>query len=1302
MCKRIWKRDFAAAFILLTFILGLSMFISLAVMQDDIAHLSMPVVHRGPTRKMTTAYITHGPIVIDSDNNFTATALAKGWPGLGSPGDPFIIRNYSIDLGGAIGHCINISNTRVSFIIRNCSLTGANVSTFLVDSAGVFLKNVTNGEIVNNICTNDWYAIYLTNSTGNTIANNTCSYNLDRGICLEQASNFNIIKNNTCNSNTEYGISLYQSDYNEMINNTCSDNINDGIYVYYSDYTLLINNTCYSNTQHGINLYFACYYSEIINNTCSDNTYGIYVYASRYNLFTNNTCKTNDYGIVFDFHSEYNEVINNTCSDNIEDGILVFEGSDYNLLANNTCSDNSKGITVSRGPFVGSSSHNLLVNNICERNGVGIRLLGDSSDDRSLYNEIINNTCSDNIDDGIYVIWSNYTLIANNTCERNSDGIVLWLGSDHNDIINNTCSVNSLYGIYVYASRYNLLANNNCSDNSYGISLDGSYNLLFNNTCSDNDYGIVVCGSYNRLFNNTCSDNDMHDPDSGFGILLYSISNYNLLANNTCERNDHGIGLVSYLYSPDHNEIINNTCSDNMKGGIYLDGPSYNLLANNTCERNDYGIYFGSLSEFNEIINNTCSDNTYGIYLDGADHNLLANNTCERNDYGIGLVSSLTWSNDNTLVNNTCSWNTFCGILLNVNTHHNVVTNCTCNYNGEFGIMLAGSDHNNITSNTCNGNLEGIHISDSDSNIIANNTVCHNTGPGIRLLSTSLSNTVQWNILMNNSYNVWNDHSSNVIDYNYYSDYDGYDNDGNGIGDVPYLHDGSANSEDTHPYMFPGGYLYITWTEAITDQFTEYMESWQYDIDVIVKTNVYLWWINDTAHFSVDPTGLITNKTPLVVGTYGVMIYVNDTEGHVLRGAFTLVVYPAGAPEWVQAPTDQTIEFGATFQYDLDAVAPSGIDFWQINDTARFHIDQTGLITNATVLIVGTYHLEVIVNDTLGQVLIGAFTLVVDPAAPPEWVQEPTDKTIEFGATFQYDLDVVDTSEIDLWLINDTVRFHIDQTGLITNATVLMVGVYYLEVMVNDTLGHVQTAEFAVIIQDTTAPTWDVTPTNQVIEYGSLFSYDLDASDLSSIHHWWLNDTTSFAIDSNGVITNVTTLAIGVHGLQVWVNDTIGNIQTAAFSISVEDTTDPVITAIPEDIEFEEGETGYSITWQFHDLDPSTYTIYLNGEILLTGQWNSSSEVFIVVVDGLATGSHNFTIVVTDGSGNPAMDEVTVTVTAVTTTPTTTTTTTTTTLSTEPDGTLMGIMLTGVGGAAIAITIVIISLKKRRRQPRQE
>ena len=153
----------------------------------------------------------HSAITIDGDANFSATALLEGWPGDGSPENPFKIDRLEIDLGGVVGHGINISNTQVSFTISKCNLTGAywaHGPCICFDGAAIYLKNVTNGELVNNTCSSNGYGIYLWNSYSNTVVNNTCNNNINDGIVIFE-SDSNTVESNTCYNNVACIIICY-------------------------------------------------------------------------------------------------------------------------------------------------------------------------------------------------------------------------------------------------------------------------------------------------------------------------------------------------------------------------------------------------------------------------------------------------------------------------------------------------------------------------------------------------------------------------------------------------------------------------------------------------------------------------------------------------------------------------------------------------------------------------------------------------------------------------------------------------------------------------------------------------------------------------------------------------------------------------------------------------------------------------------------------------------------------------------------------------------------------------------------
>lgn len=139
------------------------------------------------------------------------------------------------------------------------------------------------------------------------------------------------------------------------------------------------------------------------------------------------------------------------------------------------------------------------------------------------------------------------------------------------------------------------------------------------------------------------------------------------------------------------------------------------------------------------------------------------------------------------------------------------------------------------------------------------------------------------------------------------------------------------------------------------------------------------------------------------------------------------------------------------------------------------------------------------------------------------------------------------------------------------------------------------------------------------------------------------------------------------------------------------DRTIPTINH-PSDIEYIFGDPGSSITWMPLDDYPSSYQIYKDGTEILGRDWNSTSEEITISVDGLDAGVYNYTITVSDISGNVVSDEVTVTVSEPNTTPTTPTAASTP----PPDNPLITGMLIGLAvGAGLVIIVVILFLKKR-------
>ncbi|MCX6663440.1 MAG: right-handed parallel beta-helix repeat-containing protein [Euryarchaeota archaeon] len=167
---------------------------------------------------------------------------------------------------------------------------------------------------------------------------------------------------------------------------------------------------------------------------------------------------------------------------------------------------------------------------------------------------------------------------------------------------------------------------------------------------------------------------------------------------------------------------------------------------------------FYVISQRNNISNNNIVNNLRmnGIYLDGASYNTIYGNLIENNNYH--------------------------GIRLEYTSHNIIMNNRIVNNRG-FGILLA----------------------ESGDNLLIGNTVKQSFNDGLSLGDNCVNNTIFHNNFIDNQENAY-DETGNTWDNgssgNYWSDYNGSDNDGDGIGDSPYQIPGNI-SQDMYPLMKP-------------------------------------------------------------------------------------------------------------------------------------------------------------------------------------------------------------------------------------------------------------------------------------------------------------------------------------------------------------------------------------------------------------------------------------------------------------------------------------------------------------------
>jgi len=170
----------------------------------------------------------------------------------------------------------------------------------------------------------------------------------------------------------------------------------------------------------------------------------------------------------------------------------------------------------------------------------------------------------------------------------------------------------------------------------------------------------------------------------------------------------------------------------------------------------------------------------------------------------------------------------------------------------------------------------------------------------------------------------------------------------------------------------------------------------------------------------------------------------------------------------------------------------------------------------------------------------------------PTFDQLPINQIIEYGLNFTYDINASHEIGIDYFWINDTSHFSTNNDGIISNNSKLKVNEYCLEVRAYNFHGKYCSSNFKVIVEDTTAPTWLNTFYDHTIKAGETFRFEVKASDLSDIDHYWINATSKFNINNDGLIRSITYLGEGIYWIEIRAYDPYDNYCTAKIKITVE------------------------------------------------------------------------------------------------------------------------------------------------------
>lgn len=257
-------------------------------------------------------YLSVSPIIIDGRSDWEIFNSTHAWcNGAGTKDDPYIIENIIIN-GSLTNYCVNISNSNIYFIFRNCTFFNALMNQFY--HAAVFFQNISHGKLQENkIYYNTGSGISLLSCTNVTIISNIIHHNDYMGIYSEY-SNYTMIVHNNISTNF-FGIYIMMDNNNSIIANSILSNERDGLYLRESNFVNISRNVASYHSVIGIMLDY-CNNATVTENEAFHNLNGIYVRGESCYIASNNLRHNSGGGLVpqQSFYSIYykNLIINNT------------------------------------------------------------------------------------------------------------------------------------------------------------------------------------------------------------------------------------------------------------------------------------------------------------------------------------------------------------------------------------------------------------------------------------------------------------------------------------------------------------------------------------------------------------------------------------------------------------------------------------------------------------------------------------------------------------------------------------------------------------------------------------------------------------------------------------------------------------------------------------------------------------------------------------------------------------------------------------------------------------------------------
>jgi len=443
-------------------------------------------------------------------------------------------------------------------------------------------------------------------------------------------------------------------------------------------------------------------------------------------------------------------------------GIWLYEASE-NIIENNHI-NGTDSLAYSNGIYLKNSHNNTIQENMVEEYKYGYGILLSSSTKNYLIANLVSNcigaiSFSSSADNN--TLTNSRVSASRDFFDGEAENLILGsyglkIQSSSNNWVNHNSFLNLSNAVQLISSSYsNTIENNhiiNCINYGIGLANDANNNTILENKISNNKHGIEIARcSNNKLRNNEILENKNNIWVNGTELEHYI---HDIGPSNAVD------GKPIYYWVNQHNKTVPSDA-----GQVTL------VKCTNIT-----------------ITSVQISNNYNGLVLAYTTNCTITKTEIIANYYGIKLFQST----NNTLIENNIKHN-YWGIWLG-NSKQNTITNNNIQENYKHGLLFFHANNNIITANNIQGNWIGAGFDGGSNNIIYNNNFITNQNYQVKIQKT----TIEY-VPINDGMQIFD--KGPILGGNYWSDYNGTDSNGDGIGDEQYLVSECHNTTDTYPLM---------------------------------------------------------------------------------------------------------------------------------------------------------------------------------------------------------------------------------------------------------------------------------------------------------------------------------------------------------------------------------------------------------------------------------------------------------------------------------------------------------------------